>query len=167
MSFAAVRIVSLTVAAATLTACSGGRGPDYALSCTFEVNPPGQYEYPAGVVAPVVTPGIGGTAEGAASMNACIQRMASTSGYAGSNRGRATVETESVSGGNYTVSTYTYGSPPAAAAGPRGKLPLPTQYPLMPGDTQLWAQLSEAQQLRAIQFLQGGSTIRSSLSGDN
>ena len=54
----------------------------------------------------------------------------------------------------------------ARAGVARGKVPLPSEYPLMPGDEQLWAQMTEAQQQRALQFLSGGSTIRSSLSGD-
>ncbi len=47
-----------------------------------------------------------------------------------------------------------------------GGLPLPTQYALMPGDAELWPQLTLAQQQRAMRFLDDGSTIRSSLRGD-
>ncbi|MGB3316580.1 MAG: hypothetical protein WBB85_19445, partial [Albidovulum sp.] len=46
---------------------------------------------------------------------------------------------------------------------PKGKLPLPVQYPLLPGDTELWPTLSREQQDRAMLFLQDGSTIRASL----
>lgn len=55
------------------------RGPDYALLCQFEVNPAGSYEYPAGVSAPVVVPGAGGTQAGADALNACIRRKAAAS----------------------------------------------------------------------------------------
>ncbi|PPB82146.1 hypothetical protein LV82_00068 [Albidovulum inexpectatum] len=47
-----------------------------------------------------------------------------------------------------------------------GKLPLPTQYPLLPGDAELWATLTREQQERALQFLRDGSTIRASLEVD-
>lgn len=47
-----------------------------------------------------------------------------------------------------------------------GKLPLPTQYALMPGDADLWNTLTLAQQQRALLFLQDGSTIAASLRTD-
>lgn len=47
-----------------------------------------------------------------------------------------------------------------------GTLPFPTGYPVMSGDLALWSSLTDAQQRRAILFLQSGSTIRSSLQGD-
>ncbi len=47
-----------------------------------------------------------------------------------------------------------------------GTLPFPTGYPLMSGDHALWPTLTDAQQRRAILFLQSGSSIRSSLQGD-
>jgi hypothetical protein len=46
---------------------------------------------------------------------------------------------------------------------PRGQLPLPVEYPLLPGDEALWQSLSVEQQQRALLFLRDGSTIRSSL----
>ncbi|MCA0271456.1 MAG: hypothetical protein LCH69_05230 [Proteobacteria bacterium] len=49
---------------------------------------------------------------------------------------------------------------------PRGLMALPTGYALMPGDEDLWYSLTLAQQQRALQFLQDGSTIRSSLEPD-
>lgn len=58
------------------------------------------------------------------------------------------------------------GSAPSATHAVRGALPLPSQYPLMRGDAALWGNLTMAQQRRAMQFLQSGSTIRSSLFGD-
>lgn len=48
----------------------------------------------------------------------------------------------------------------------RGTLPLPTQFPLMSGDAGLWPRMTMAQQRRAMQFLQTGSTILSSLRAD-
>lgn len=48
----------------------------------------------------------------------------------------------------------------------KGKLPLPTQYPLLPGDAALWPTLTLAQQQRALEFLATGSTIVSSLKVD-
>lgn len=48
----------------------------------------------------------------------------------------------------------------------RGLAPLPSGYPLMPGDEALWYSLTPAQQQRARQFLEDGSTIRSSLQPD-
>ncbi len=47
-----------------------------------------------------------------------------------------------------------------------GTLPLPTEYALQPGDAELWASLTTAQQQRALLFLDSGSTIRSSLTVD-
>jgi hypothetical protein len=47
-----------------------------------------------------------------------------------------------------------------------GQMPLPSGYPLLPGDAELWPSLTPAQQQRALQFLQDGSTIRSSLQAD-
>ncbi|MEO1562521.1 MAG: hypothetical protein AAFR98_03725 [Pseudomonadota bacterium] len=47
-----------------------------------------------------------------------------------------------------------------------GRLPLPTQYPLLPGDVELWAQMTREEQERALTFLAAGSTIRASLEGD-
>jgi hypothetical protein len=44
-----------------------------------------------------------------------------------------------------------------------GKLALPTQYPLLPGDAELWNSLTRAQQERALTFLKQGGTIRDSL----
>ncbi|HQU68243.1 MAG TPA: hypothetical protein PLI43_08580 [Albidovulum sp.] len=49
---------------------------------------------------------------------------------------------------------------------PRGLMNLPSGYPMMPGDEDLWYSLTLAQQQRALQFLQDGSTIRSSLEPD-
>lgn len=48
----------------------------------------------------------------------------------------------------------------------RGVAPLPSGYPLLPGDEELWYSLTPAQQQRALEFLSDGSTIRSSLEPD-
>lgn len=48
----------------------------------------------------------------------------------------------------------------------RGALPLPSQFPLMSGDVALWPRMTANQQRRAMQFLQTGSTILSSMQGD-
>jgi len=47
-----------------------------------------------------------------------------------------------------------------------GTLPFPNSYATLRGDEALWRTLTLAQQRRALQFLQTGSTIRSSLQGD-
>ncbi|MGB0968385.1 MAG: hypothetical protein ACPGUX_09385 [Halocynthiibacter sp.] len=44
-----------------------------------------------------------------------------------------------------------------------GQLPIPNEYPLQPGDHELWVTLTPEQQARAMLFLQDGSTIQSSL----
>ncbi|MCW3782641.1 hypothetical protein [Defluviimonas salinarum] len=221
-------ILGATVA---LTAC-GSPKADIATSCLFEVNPPGAYTYPGGVAAPTVTPAEGGTAEGAAAVNACIQRRAAalgapiaTSASAPDGASAASASTPIreynavQSGGGMTVRTYTYGTPPAAAAPgapttdlaytPRqrgaaamtggagyrgsyleggtgtatyaadvvptraaapkpakGKLPLPVEYPLLPGDAERWNSLTLAEQQRALLFLKDGSTIGASLRTD-
>lgn len=49
---------------------------------------------------------------------------------------------------------------------PRGLMNLPSGYALMPGDEDLWYSLTLTQQQRALEFLQDGSTIRSSLLPD-
>lgn len=49
---------------------------------------------------------------------------------------------------------------------PRGLMSLPSGYPLLPGDEDLWFSLTVAQQQRAMEFLEDGSTIRSSLMPD-
>lgn len=43
---------------------------------------------------------------------------------------------------------------------------VPSEYPLLPGDAALWQSMSPEQQLRALEFLRDGSTIRSSLQPD-
>jgi hypothetical protein len=94
--------------------------------------------------------------------------------YTGRQRGAALL-----SGGAGYRGSYLYGgagSGPALAAAPqapvkapptpKGKLPLPVEYPLLPGDAELWPTLTLEQQKRALLFLKDGSTIRASLRTD-
>ena len=46
------------------------------------------------------------------------------------------------------------------------QVPLPWDFPLMPGDAALWETLTVEQQQRALAFLSDGSTIRSSMIED-
>lgn len=80
------------------------------------------------------------TEEFAASINVCADRKLATS-----------------------ESTVT---PERVARAVSGKLPLPTEYPLLPGDAELWPSLTLEEQQRAIEFLKSGSSIRSSLLPD-
>lgn len=50
--------------------------------------------------------------------------------------------------------------------GARKSSSVPSEYPLQPGDAALWQSLTAEQQLRALEFLRDGSTIRSSLKPD-
>ena len=107
-------------------------------NCKRQTGAPGQYvvgpEGTNGV--PVVLAGTGGTLRGEVLLNACIAQNLGT-----------------------TVATL----PAAPQKVAPGKLPLPSQYPLLPGDAELWASLTRAQQERALKFLADGSTIRGSL----
>lgn len=92
--------------------------PDLALRCQFEVNPAGAYEYPAGVAAPVVVPGAGGTQAGADALNACIRAKAAAAALpvATAPQRPAQMVSTRMEGGR-AVSTYSDG--PASAAGTR------------------------------------------------
>lgn len=85
---------------------------------------------------PVVLAGTGGTLRGEVLLNTCIAQNLGTSVAA---------------------------LPAAPQKVAAGKLPLPTQYPLLPGDAELWASLTLEQQERALKFLADGGTIRGSL----
>lgn len=91
------------------------------------------------------------TAEQAAIANQCLQRALPG----------AVTESEA-----RALSGAEAGAATAIPSGSTGALPLPSQYPLMPGDAALWPSLSTAQQERALAYLQSGSTIRSSLLPD-
>ncbi|MYM57027.1 hypothetical protein [Thalassovita mangrovi] len=105
------------LAVSVLMSCGAARQPKYAVSCMFEVDAPGSYVSAAGPVATNVVPGEGGTAEGAAALNACIQAKAAQDG----------VPFQTVIASNQTsklrktpegqvVRDYSYGTPPSAAA---------------------------------------------------
>jgi hypothetical protein len=109
-----VSIFLATGSLLVLAACvGGGGGPanDYTTACMFEVNPPGSYVWSDGDSG--VTPGGGGTAEGAAALNDCIRRKAAADGMAVT--AGATERSEVVRTGNTVTQTYSYGTPPAAA----------------------------------------------------
>ena len=101
-----------------LAGCVGGGGgpsiaTDHSTACMFEVNPPGSYVWSDRDSE--VKPGGGGTAEGAAAMNACIRRKAAAAGGTGL-AAAPTQRSEVVRSGGTVVETYTYGRPPAPAA---------------------------------------------------
>lgn len=120
-------------------------------SCLRSTGAPGTYTAnqreigPAGV--PVVRAAAGGTLRGEVLMNACVEA-------------RMTRSTSAVTLIDQPV------KPVAAKTRNVGGLPLPTEYPLLPGDPELWNSLTRAQQERALRFLKAGSTIRSSLGSD-
>jgi hypothetical protein len=107
-------------------------------NCKRQTGVPGAYVVgPKGTNGvPVVLAGQGGTLRGEVLLNSCISQNLGT-----------------------TVAAL----PAAPQKVAPGKLPLPTQYPLQPGDAELWATLTREQQERALKFLADGSTIRGSL----
>lgn len=69
------------LALVVLAGCSQSAGPpSLAVQCTSELNPPGSYSYQGNEIVPTAIPAENGTAEGAAAMNACIQRKAAEAG---------------------------------------------------------------------------------------
>ncbi len=100
-----------------------------------------------------------------------VAENATAPSYTKKRRGAATL-----SGGSGYHGSYLEGGAGLAAAAPakpqktrrawRGLTPPPSGYPLLPGDEELWYSLTPAQQARALQFLEDGSTIRSSLKAD-
>ena len=104
-----LRFVFAILSALLLSACGGPTGQDYALACIFEIDPPGGYGYPAGVLVPTVVPEAGGTQAGADALNACIIEK---SGGVASQSTPSLGGTNSVQlNGNSTVRTFTYGTP--------------------------------------------------------
>lgn len=109
-----------------------------------------------------------------AALSACMQAGTPPSGarlaYTAPQKGTAVLSGGAGYHGAYLKEVAGAGQQPASAAPPPaagpGKLPLPTQYPLLPGDAELWATLTREQQERALQFLRDGSTIRASLEVD-
>jgi len=140
-----MRWTTFGVGLAGLAACTGTPQEsafDKALtSCMFATNAPGNYSVDAKVVGrnglPLIRAAEGGTPRGEILLNACVEQQVREAGV-------------------------TVAAPKAPPAKP-GKLALPTQYVLLPGDAELWATLTREQQERALGFLKDGSTIRSSL----
>lgn len=106
---------SLLVLAACVGTGSGNSAlvNKYSTSCMFEVNAPGSYVWSDTDSA--LKPGGGGTAEGAAALNACIQKKAAAAGdtvaTAKAVQPRQVVEVEQ--SGTGVTKTFTYGRPPA------------------------------------------------------
>ena len=157
-----MRLPLLMVGTLGLAACGGEvREVDFdraffddaLTSCMFDTSPPGAYAARERVLGPnglpLVTPtvddaGVPGTPAAAAELNTCIEQR-----FAAANLLPA------------TTAAGTAPQPQSTSA-----LPFPTGYPVQPGDRELWASLTPAEQQRALGFLKIGSTIRSSLLGD-
>jgi len=117
-----VSILGVCAALLALAGCVGsgsgggsaGLVNKYSTACMFEVNPPGSYVWTDKDSA--VKPGGGGTAEGAAAMNACIQKKAAAAGetVASAKAGQPQEVIEVEQSGTQVAKTYTYGTPPAA-----------------------------------------------------
>lgn len=143
--------VTALLLAASLAACvpgGGSKATDQAIySCKRDTNAPGQYFISAGKRddkgLPLVKAGPGGTLRGEILISECLAQRLPAAAPA---RSPAPA--------------------PAAAPAQAGKLPLPTAYPLLPGDAALWRTLTPDQQGRALLFLQDGSTIQASLRTD-
>lgn len=182
MMFLVRQTWSLLAATTFLAACAGSSSPDYTVSCIIRTGAPGAYDSPAGVAVPTVTPAEGGTQSGADAINACIRELAGVNTGPGVGASTPVSERASVqASGNTVVRQYEFGNAPldgaaAAAAtastptksrkGQAGPLPLPTGYPLLAGDAELWPTLTREQQELALVYLQDGSTIRASLRTD-
>ncbi|MBP9183403.1 MAG: hypothetical protein KBF78_09745 [Fuscovulum sp.] len=128
--------VALLVASLGLAGCVGngegaagqGIASEYATACMFELNPPGAYSWNDGDSE--VQPGLQGTADGAARLNACIRAKAEAAGK--STASAATQPLPDVAGvpqsaattaeGNRETVTYTYGTPPAGTRKSGGML---------------------------------------------
>jgi hypothetical protein len=116
---AKVMMSACCVALSGCVGASGGGGGaglayQYSTQCMFEVDAPGAYVFNDGD--DQVTAGGGATAEGAAALNACIQRKAAADGrtalpdVAGVPQSLTTT-----TDGRKTTETFTYGTPPAQA----------------------------------------------------
>ena len=108
MRFLSVAAVCLVLAGCVGGSGSGGVANDYATACMFEVNPPGAYVWTDGDSE--VKPGGDGTAEGAAQMNACIQRKLAAEGPQ-STAGTTKAKSEVVTSAGKVTETETSGSP--------------------------------------------------------
>jgi hypothetical protein len=138
-------ITAMLAGTLVLAACSEPPPkPDFLKACLGQTRVTGDYTIDQTKVRrngyPVVNVGRGGTKGQAVALEECIQeRMIAAN-----------------------VPPNKPKAPPTAA----GKLPYPDEYVLQPGDDALWPTLTLEQQKRAIEFLKAGSTIRSSLDGD-
>lgn len=186
------RILGLTglCSVVLLGACTTYRGLDRerVQACVDHAGITGQYRMSFSLrgdqTRVLVYPGPGVSEAQAATANACIaqamdtplgeafdaESIAPQPRYTERQRGAAVL-----SGGSGYHGAYLEGGsgasrataqPEKAVKAPKaakGKLPLPVQYPLMPGDAELWPTLTLDQQKRALVYLQDGSTILASL----
>lgn len=165
----AARYMALAAALA-LTACSSGPsdGPISQCSAQSGLTARAAQAIKAGAREPVQA-----NAAEAVAIDACLRNMGEPGITRTMTAGVYTPETGGavVTGGTgyrgAELVKVTIAPPPASAkvAPPAkpGKLALPVEYPLLPGDAELWDTLTLAQQQRALLFLRDGSTIRASL----
>ena len=184
-----IRTAASLMALAALGACTTAAGPDRSIvdACIRQAGMSGQYKVEYALVSNTqsyqVVPGQGSTVVQAAAANACIAQASGQTTAAGPVPGAvyytpSQKKTAALSGGTgYHGSVLTGGktsgavaAAPAPVKAAKGKnlggLPLPMQYPLLPGDPALWNTLTKAQQERALLFLSDGSTIAASLRTD-
>ncbi|OYX43854.1 MAG: hypothetical protein B7Z02_07820 [Rhodobacterales bacterium 32-67-9] len=171
--------VLCVAATAVLAGCSAGAGVGHrsVKDCSDRV---GFNQRAAAARAAGVTGNIHATPEELAAINACVAGGRGTAAAPVS--ARTPVVAVSTPSSTLARPVPTVAKPAPATAQPappvaqpvpvtpaprqqtvRGNLPLPTQYPLMPGDADLWPTLTLAEQQRALLYLKDGSTIRSSL----
>lgn len=101
-----------------LAGCAFSPRSDPVVHCMLQIDPPGSYEYDAGVSNPFVTPGEGGTQAGADALNACIAASAPGDDAAPMStvaRGAQQQATSRRSADGTVVRHYTYGTPPSSA----------------------------------------------------
>lgn len=169
---------------------------DYATQCMFEMKPKGYYTYTDAKVPAVVPAEGGTAAEAAAlnaciqakasgrtapvaAATPMREYSAQAPTYTKRQRGASALSGGAGYHGAYLEGGSGRGASLTAPEGQRktwwqrifggvgGKgVSMPAGYPLMPGDEALWNSLTVAQQERARQFLEDGSTIRSSLKPD-
>ena len=169
---------------------------DYATQCMFEMKPKGYYTYADAKVPLVVPAEGGTAAEAAAlnaciqakasgrtapvsAATPMREYSAQAPTYTKRQRGASALSVGAGYHGSYLEGGSGQGASLTAPEGQRktwwqrifggvgGKgVSMPAGYPLMPGDEALWNSLTVAQQERARQFLEDGSTIRSSLKPD-
>ena len=169
---------------------------DYATQCMFEMKPKGYYTYTDAKLPVVVPAEGGTAAEAAAlnaciqakasgrttpvsAATPVREYSEQAPTYTKRQRGASALSGGAGYHGSYLEGGSGQGASLTAPEGQRktwwqrifggvgGKgVSMPAGYPLMPGDEALWNSLTVAQQERARQFLEDGSTIRSSLKPD-